>query len=89
MRRRWLVSGRVQGVGFRWFVHRRARSLELAGWVTNLPDGRVEVVAAGPSGQLDQLDAVLRTGPSMASVTNVESAEYQHEVDVDKAFEIR
>lgn len=87
--RRWVIAGRVQGVGFRWFVHRRATALALRGWVRNLPDGRVEVVAAGPRDTLGALDAALRSGPSMAMVRDVETGEYQHETDLDNAFEIR
>ena len=89
MTRRWLISGRVQGVGFRWFVHRRASSLHLVGWASNLPDGRVEVVASGPLEALDDLDQALRSGPTMARVTDVEMDDVQHEGDVAKAFEIR
>jgi acylphosphatase len=46
----FLIQGRVQGVGFRWFVHREASELELRGWVRNTEDGHVEVVAAGEPG---------------------------------------
>jgi acylphosphatase len=87
--RRWVVSGRVQGVGFRWFVLRRAEPLGLRGWVRNLPDGRVEVVAAGPAHAVESLDADLRTGPRLSRVDHVESNEYPHEVDLSKAFEVR
>jgi acylphosphatase len=69
--RRFLVTGRVQGVGFRWFVERRARALGLAGWVRNLPDGSVEVAAAGDDAALDALRATLREGPSGARVMAV------------------
>ena len=62
------VTGLVQGVGFRWFVRERARRLGLAGWVRNLPDGSVEVLAAGDAGQLDLLRGELRKGPRGASV---------------------
>jgi acylphosphatase len=62
------VRGLVQGVGFRWFVRERARRLGLAGWVRNLPDGSVEVMASGDPGQLDLLRAELQRGPSGASV---------------------
>ena len=62
------VVGRVQGVGFRWFVREKARRLGLSGWVRNLPDGSVEVVAAGEGGQLDLLKEELRRGPPGAVV---------------------
>jgi len=53
--RRFLVRGRVQGVGFRWFVEREAHMLRLAGWVRNNADGAVEVLAQGTSEQLAAL----------------------------------
>ena len=62
------VTGLVQGVGFRWFVRERARRLGLSGWVRNLHDGSVEVVAAGDEGQIELLRAELLRGPSGASV---------------------
>jgi acylphosphatase len=62
----------VQGVGFRWFVRERARRLGLAGWVRNLPDGSVEVLAAGDPGQLDLLRQELRRGPNGASVESLD-----------------
>ena len=62
------VSGVVQGVGFRWFVRERARRLGLAGWIRNLPDGSVEVAAAGDEKQLQLLRAELQQGPRGAAV---------------------
>ena len=59
----FLVKGRVQGVGFRWFVQREATELELRGWVRNTEDGDVEVVAAGDVGDLAELRQSLRKGP--------------------------
>ena len=59
----FLVQGRVQGVGFRWFVHREASELALRGWVRNTEDGHVEVVAAGEAEDLAELRASLRQGP--------------------------
>jgi len=59
----FLVQGRVQGVGFRWFVQREASELELRGWVRNTEDGDVEVVAAGEPADLDELRSSLRRGP--------------------------
>jgi acylphosphatase len=66
------VSGLVQGVGFRWFVRERARRLGLAGWVRNLPDGSVEVMASGDAGQLDLLREELRRGPQGAAVASLD-----------------
>lgn len=59
----FLIEGRVQGVGFRWFVHREASELELRGWVRNTEDGAVEVVAAGSAEELAELRQSLRRGP--------------------------
>jgi acylphosphatase len=70
--KRWLVSGRVQGVGFRYFVQARAAELGLTGWTRNLDDGRVEAYAAGPPEKLRDLAAALHTGPRMADVRSVE-----------------
>jgi len=67
----FLIQGRVQGVGFRWFVQREASELELRGWVRNTEDGEVEVVAAGDAGNLDELRSSLRRGPRGARVDNV------------------
>ncbi|WP_027483755.1 acylphosphatase [Deinococcus pimensis] len=72
MRLSALVSGRVQGVGYRRFVQRHARDLALSGYAENLGDGRVEVVAEGARGDLDRLLHWLRRGPPHAEVTTVE-----------------
>jgi len=72
---RAVVHGAVQGVGFRDFVERRARELDLAGMVRNRPDGTVEVVAEGPRGAVEVLQDHLRAGPRMASVERVEVTE--------------
>ncbi len=70
---RAVVSGRVQQVGFRQSCRQMARSLGLVGWVQNLRDGRVEVLAQGGSDAVDQLVSWLWTGPAGAFVTGVES----------------
>lgn len=70
--RRFLVRGRVQGVGFRWFVEREAQMLSIAGWVRNNADGTVEVLAQGTSHQLSGLHSRLRQGPRAARVDSVE-----------------
>ena len=72
--RRMLVHGRVQQVGFRAFVRRRARRLGLGGLVRNTPAGAVEVVASGDPADLDQLEEFLRQGPPLAIVGAVDSA---------------
>lgn len=66
-----VVTGRVQGVGFRWFVRERARTLGLTGWVRNERDGSVRVVAEGPPAALDALEAALRVGSPGAGVREV------------------
>jgi acylphosphatase len=68
---RLIVSGRVQGVGFRWFVVEAARALNLAGRVRNLPDGTVEVCASGPEPALRELEALVAMGPLGARVDAV------------------
>jgi len=73
--RRFVVRGRVQGVGFRWFVEREAHILGIAGWVRNKPDGSVEVLAIGSRDQLTGLRSRLREGPRAARVDEVEEAE--------------
>ena len=73
--RRFLVRGRVQGVGFRWFVEREAHILGIAGWVRNNVDGSVEVLAVGTPDQLLGLRSRLRQGPRAARVDDVEEAE--------------
>lgn len=67
-----LVSGRVQGVGYRAYARRQAIDLGLAGTAENLDDGRVEVVAEGPRSELEHLLVFLRRGPAHAEVDEVE-----------------
>ncbi len=73
--RRFVVRGRVQGVGFRWFVEREAHILAIAGWVRNNSDGSVEVHAQGTRDQLAGLRSRLREGPRAARVDAVEESE--------------
>ncbi len=89
MTRRWVISGLVQGVGFRYFVCREATELGVVGWVRNRPGGTVEVVATGSAGELDQLDAALRRGPARARVSRVESSEISDEDQQLKSFEVK
>ena len=67
-----VVRGRVQGVGFRWFVRELARGLDLAGWVKNRGDGGVEVAAEGREASVRVLMQRLREGPPGADVTDVQ-----------------
>ena len=85
---RYLVSGSVQGVGFRWFVARHARSLGLAGYARNLPDGRVEVVVNGPDEVLPALEELLRAGPANAQVATVERSTMPTAITPGKSFDI-
>ncbi|HKW47864.1 MAG TPA: acylphosphatase [Gemmatimonadaceae bacterium] len=71
------VRGRVQGVGFRWFVRERARALGLTGWVRNTQDGAVEVLAVGNDDALQRLRGLLGSGPSGARVSAVEDQQLQ------------
>jgi acylphosphatase len=73
--RRFLVRGRVQGVGFRWFVEREAHILGIAGWVRNNADGSVEVLAQGTRDQVSGLRSRLTQGPRAARVDGVEESE--------------
>jgi len=73
--RRFVVRGRVQGVGFLWFVEREAHMLGVAGWVRNNSDGSVEVLAVGTRDQLSGLRSRLRQGPRAARVDDVEESE--------------
>ena len=82
-----VIHGRVQGVGFRYFVTRQARSLGLAGWVRNQADGSVEVKAEGGRAELDRLLERLRNGPPGARVTVVDETWSQGEASY-RGFEV-
>jgi acylphosphatase len=75
MRRRVIVRGRVQGVGFRWFVREHARTLRLAGWVKNLPDGMVELEVEGPAERVAELMTLVGEGPDGAVVAGVDEVQ--------------
>jgi len=85
--RRWIVQGRVQGVGYRYFAQHAATSLNLNGYVLNLPDGNVEVYAAGPPDALSEFAGMLRRGPRFSAVRHVE--EQEAEVQNHGSFHIR
>ena len=80
----FLIRGRVQGVGFRWFVHREASELELRGWVRNTEEGDVEVVASGPAEDLNELRTSLRRGPRGARVDQL----IEHHLDETEAADL-
>jgi acylphosphatase len=80
----FLIQGRVQGVGFRWYVSREASELDLRGWVRNTEDGEVEVVASGTVEELAELRASLRRGPRGARVDRV----IEHYLDDSEAEEL-
>ena len=69
--RRFIVSGRVQGVGFRWFVHDTATREGVSGWVTNRLDGRVEAFVEGDEDALRRVESALHVGPRGARVEHV------------------
>jgi acylphosphatase len=73
--KRWVVRGRVQGVGYRYFAQHAAESLGLSGYVRNLDDGSVEVYAAGPETKLNALAGMLHRGPRWADVRGVDEQE--------------
>lgn len=85
---RFLVSGEVQGVGFRWFVARHSRRLGLHGHARNLNDGRVEVVVSGDQTSLAELGTLLAVGPAHAQVSKVERSDILDEEIKYKSFEI-
>lgn len=85
--RRWFVHGRVQGVGFRYFVERSANELGLSGYARNLDDGRVEVYATGSEDKLAKLAGLLRVGPRWADVRGVD--EQEAAVQKIDSFQIR
>jgi acylphosphatase len=80
----FLIQGRVQGVGFRWFVQREAGMLDLRGWVRNTEEGEVEVLASGTAEVLADLRAALRRGPRGSRVDNV----VEHLLDESEADDL-
>ena len=82
------IEGRVQGVGFRYFVEREARRLGLSGWVRNAPDGSVEAEAEGDRGPLEDFIRSARQGPPASRVTRVEEA-WEEDAPRHSGFHIR
>ena len=85
--KRYLVTGRVQGVGFRYFVYREAQALGVGGWVRNLDDGRVEVLIGAEAAQQAAMEEILRRGPRWSDVETVEVADHPGPLNAD-GFEI-
>jgi acylphosphatase len=83
------ISGQVQGVFFRDSTSRKARELNLAGWVKNLPDGRVEAVFEGPSESVKEILRWCEEGPQHASVENVDADIEDVGGDLMSGFEVR
>jgi len=88
LRLKALVKGRVQGVGFRYFVMNQARELGLRGWVCNRWEGTVQLVAEGEQDSLQKLVSALWQGPRTAFVTNVQQ-EWEQATGEFQQFEIR
>lgn len=86
---RFVVRGRVQGVGFRWFVMREAGELQLDGYVRNQPDGSVEVLARGPAEAVARLESRLAQGPGTAHVESVEKEDISHDLRLPKPFGVK
>lgn len=84
---KYRITGRVQGVGFRFYTRQVAQELGLRGWVRNCQDGAVEAIAAGTDGQLEALEEALRRGPTASRVRSVE-ATVSEEESTDETFEI-
>jgi len=80
---RYLVSGRVQGVGFRWWTREQARRLNIAGTVRNRRDGSVEINAVGNPSELEHFERVLAAGPQGSEVTSVEGTPLDEEREFD------
>lgn len=88
MSTRFQVFGMVQGVGFRWFVARHARSLGLTGYARNLPNGSVEVMVDGPEESMPALERLLRTGPASAQVDRVQRSTESATISTGKSFDV-
>ena len=88
MRLRLVVSGRVQGVGFRWFVREAARRHRLAGWVRNREDGSVEVETSGDDASVREFLETIREGPPGARVDDVREVTSNHAESLPQPFTI-
>jgi len=87
--RRYLITGRVQGVGFRYFTQRVAEQHGIGGWVRNTPDGRVEIEAEGDDHAMRQFEQQVSTGPAGAHVDLVDTREISVGPVLQSGFAIR
>jgi acylphosphatase len=87
---KYTIRGKVQGVGFRWFVARNATRLRVVGYARNLPDGSVEVVALCPDEPTQaEFESLVGRGPEFAQVSGVDKAEVSVDTNSHKTFDIR
>lgn len=84
-----IISGRVQGVGFRYFTYKTAKELGIKGWVKNLQDGTVETVFTGSPEDVNTMKERLTEGPARAKVQHVEEIELTTDTDSFNDFSIR
>jgi acylphosphatase len=82
------ITGRVQGVGFRWYTREKARRWGLSGWVRNLADGSVEVVAEGDDASISGLVEMLKQGPPGAHVRDVRSQPFAGDAPLPSPFTV-
>ena len=87
--RRWTLTGRVQGVGFRWFALKEAQAMGIRGWVANTADGAVEVVGLATPETLDLFEATLAKGPPSSRVTRIVTENVPHDSVESKSFTIK
>ena len=86
---RWVVEGRVQGVGYRWYALNHAQTLGVRGWVMNRDDGAVEVVGLATAKTAAELEAILAKGPPGARVTRITKEEVPHQFVESKSFQVK
>jgi acylphosphatase len=89
MRVSFRISGKVQGIGYRWFVKETAAACKVCGWVRNAADGSVEGEAQGPVPALDSFLKELKTGHAWAAVTGSETQEMLDSGNAEKDFQIK
>jgi acylphosphatase len=87
--RRWALTGRVQGVGFRWFALNQAQAMGIRGWVANTADGTVEVVGLATPETLDRFEAMLAKGPPASRVMRITTENVPHNTVESKSFIVK